>query len=228
MDCVLWISYVRENNLQGNGKLRKLLIDLTLKMVNKWVWIVVSYRRTYPTVLAGELKQLLFKICTGSGRRQRQRLPLWRRNLHCFALAFAMADHFLEVSLPPSVEQFLFQICEQQNQPLPDAEVRWALASMGEEAALDALHKISCTSAVRNLSGFILHMVRNDPCTSPQNKMVRVSPRQSPSSSCHVSQLQSPPTCSVSMHQSPSTCCVYSSQGSLFSLFRAPVIAFLK
>ncbi|KAL4034661.1 hypothetical protein IC575_003325 [Cucumis melo] len=124
-----------------------------------------------------------------------------------------MADHFLEVSLPPSVEHFLLQICELHDQPLPDAEVRWALASVGEVAALDALHKISCSSPVRNLSGFILHMVRKDSCASPQNKMVRVSPHQSPSSCCRVSQLQSPSTCSVSLHQSLSTFSVSSGQG---------------
>ncbi|TYK10155.1 putative RNA-dependent RNA polymerase 5 isoform X2 [Cucumis melo var. makuwa] len=124
-----------------------------------------------------------------------------------------MADHFLEVSLPPSVEHFLLQICELHDQPLPDAEVRWALASVGEVAALDALHKISCSSPVRNLSGFILHMVRKDSCASPQNKMVRVSPHQSPSSCCRVSQLQSPSTCSVSLHQSLSTFSLSSGQG---------------
>ncbi|XP_011659951.1 probable RNA-dependent RNA polymerase 5 isoform X3 [Cucumis sativus] len=123
-----------------------------------------------------------------------------------------MADHFLEVSLPPSVEQFLLHICKLHDQPLPDTEVLRALASVGEVAALDALHKISC-STVRNLSGFILHLVRKDSCASPQNKMVRVSPHQSPSSSCPVSQLQSPSTCSVSLHQSPSTFSVCSGQG---------------
>ncbi|XP_022145050.1 probable RNA-dependent RNA polymerase 5 isoform X2 [Momordica charantia] len=121
-----------------------------------------------------------------------------------------MADQFQEVPLPPSVEQLLLEICMQQNQPPPDAKVRLALASLGEEAALDTLHKIS-SRAVRSLGGFILHMVRNDPCT-PQKKMVWVSPHQSPSSS-GVSPFQSPSTCSVSPHQSPSTCRVYSPQG---------------
>lgn len=156
----------------------------------------------------------------------------WRRSLNCFSLAFVMADHFQEVPLPPSVEQLLLQICMQQNQPLPDAKVRRALASVSEEMALDALHKISSCS-VRNLSGFILHMVRNDPCTTPQSKMVRVSPHQSPSSThqspsptFRVSPHQSPSTCSVSLYPSPSTCRVYSPQGSLFSHFCSPVLLF--
>lgn len=149
---------------------------------------------------------------------------LWRSLHYSISLkAFAMADQFQEVPLPPSVEQLLLEICMQQNQPPPDAKVRLALASLGEEAALDTLHKIS-SRAVRSLGGFILHMVRNDPCT-PQKKMVWVSPHQSPSSS-GVSPFQSPSTCSVSPHQSPSTCRVYSPQGSLSSLFRAPVFRY--
>ncbi|XP_023006718.1 probable RNA-dependent RNA polymerase 5 isoform X2 [Cucurbita maxima] len=124
-----------------------------------------------------------------------------------------MADHLHEVPLPPSVEQFLLQICVQQNQPPPDAKARRALASLGEEMALDSLRKISSCS-IRNLSGFIMHMVRNDPCISPQNKMVAVfSPHSSPSSTGCVSQLHSPSTCSASLYQSLSSCRVYSPQG---------------
>lgn len=130
-----------------------------------------------------------------------------------------MADHFQEVPLPPSVEQFLLEICNQQNQPPPDAKVRWALASLGEEMALGALQKILSYS-VRNVSDFILDMVCNDPCTTPQSKMIRVSPHQSPSTG-RISPFQSPPSCRHSLYQSPSTCRNYSPQGSSISLFCA-------
>ncbi|KAF5481968.1 hypothetical protein F2P56_002575 [Juglans regia] len=87
----------------------------------------------------------------------------------------------MQVPLPHPVEQLLQQICREQSQMPPGAQARQALASIGEEAAVQHLRVISGTIIRKSLDGFILHMVRNTPCSPPQC-IAPASPLRSPSS----------------------------------------------
>ncbi|KAG5559291.1 hypothetical protein RHGRI_008991 [Rhododendron griersonianum] len=63
--------------------------------------------------------------------------------------------------LPPSVEQIIQRICAEQCQTPPDAEVRWQLDQLGEEASLDILRKIYTQSVRKSLSADIVFMAKN-------------------------------------------------------------------
>lgn len=64
------------------------------------------------------------------------------------------------VWLPKPVEELLGRICVEQSLLPPDPGVRRALAGLGEAAALDVLMQMQGRT-IRNISGFILHMVNN-------------------------------------------------------------------
>ncbi|XP_059431765.1 probable RNA-dependent RNA polymerase 5 [Corylus avellana] len=83
-----------------------------------------------------------------------------------------------QVPLPDAVEQLLEDICRKQTQKPPAADVRLKLASLGEEAALEILRKISASVIKTTLSAFIVYMIKND---SPQ-RLAPVSPLRTPSS----------------------------------------------
>lgn len=74
------------------------------------------------------------------------------------------------IALPPLVEDLLNQLCNKRKQPQPDHDVRWRLGLLGEEKALQLLHEIDKAREIKNLSGFIMWMIRNKPqyqCASP-------------------------------------------------------------
>ncbi|XP_059445329.1 uncharacterized protein LOC132177125 [Corylus avellana] len=83
-----------------------------------------------------------------------------------------------QVPLPHAVEQLLEDICRKQKQKPPAADVRLKLASLGEEAALEILRKISASVIKSTLSAFIVYMIKNE---SPQ-RLAPVSPLRTPSS----------------------------------------------
>lgn len=81
----------------------------------------------------------------------------------------------LDSPLPPSVEALLKQICVEQSQEPPDAEVRRRLAAIGEEGAMEILKRISCRS-IKHLSRFIIYMVNRYPeCISEDNRSLQES-----------------------------------------------------
>ncbi|XP_057500335.1 probable RNA-dependent RNA polymerase 5 isoform X2 [Actinidia eriantha] len=88
-----------------------------------------------------------------------------------------MAYYSSEVSLPPSVDSMLRQICAAQCQSPPDASVRATLAKLGEESALDILKKISTQKIKKSLSGFILYLAK-DYRTAATEESVYVSPQK--------------------------------------------------
>ncbi|XP_059431763.1 probable RNA-dependent RNA polymerase 3 isoform X2 [Corylus avellana] len=89
-----------------------------------------------------------------------------------------MADPWsAQVALPDAVEQLLQNICREQKQEPPGAEVRQKLASLGEEAALEILRKISASFNRKGLGGFILYMIDK---ASPQ-RLAPVFPLCTPS-----------------------------------------------
>lgn len=74
------------------------------------------------------------------------------------------------IALPPLVEDLLNQLCNKRKQLQPDHYVRWRLGLLGEEKALQLLHEIDKAREIKNLSGFIMWMIRNKPqyqCASP-------------------------------------------------------------
>ncbi|KAF8370200.1 hypothetical protein HHK36_031764 [Tetracentron sinense] len=70
-----------------------------------------------------------------------------------------MAVPSSEVPLPPSVEEMLRRICEEQSLPPPDSKARMVLASLGEEPSLKLLRNIS-GCRIRTLSGLITYMAK--------------------------------------------------------------------
>ena len=106
-----------------------------------------------------------------------------------------MAGYSSEVSLPPSVDSMLRQICDAQCKSPPDASVRATLAELGEEPALDILRKISTQKIRKSLSGFIVHLARDYRKTgteesvyeSPQKRSYSPPrPANSPSKHCFL------------------------------------------
>nr|GMD52422.1 probable RNA-dependent RNA polymerase 3 isoform X1 [Ipomoea batatas] len=76
----------------------------------------------------------------------------------------------LDWPLPPPVEALLQEICREQSQEPPDAEVRRRLADIGEDGAIKILKRISCCT-IRHLSSFIIFMVNRYPeCISEDNR----------------------------------------------------------
>ncbi|KAG6662192.1 probable RNA-dependent RNA polymerase 5 isoform X2 [Carya illinoinensis] len=93
-----------------------------------------------------------------------------------------MADaSYMQVPLPDPVEQLIQQICREQSQMPPGPQVRQELASIGEEKAVQLLRVISGSKIRKSLGGFILHMIRNAPCSPPQC-IAPASPLRIPSS----------------------------------------------
>ncbi|XP_044463724.1 probable RNA-dependent RNA polymerase 5 isoform X2 [Mangifera indica] len=83
--------------------------------------------------------------------------------------------------LPHSVQQLINEICTNQNQRPPDAEARKALASLGEEEALNVLRIIKGKTIRSSISRFIMYLINqrhNNTHESPQKR-----PRLSPSHS---------------------------------------------
>eukprot|EP01018_Ginkgo_biloba_P002643 Gb_32086 [translate_table: standard] len=74
--------------------------------------------------------------------------------------------------LPPSVEAILAEISSKQCIEPAKEEARQKLACLGEEAALRLLRKLSRRS-VRNLTGYILFMVKNETTTFPSSPCTR-------------------------------------------------------
>nr|GLL39727.1 probable RNA-dependent RNA polymerase 5 [Ipomoea trifida] len=68
----------------------------------------------------------------------------------------------LDWPLPPPVEALLQEICREQSQEPPDAEVRRRLADIGEDGAIKILKRISCCT-IKHLSSFIIYMVNRYP-----------------------------------------------------------------
>lgn len=96
-----------------------------------------------------------------------------------------MGDPSSEVPLPQSVEQLIHQICIQQNQTPPGADLRRELASIGEEASVQLLRKIASTKIQKNLYACIRYFLKRDhPNSSPSSKNARLSlsPAKIPSS----------------------------------------------
>ncbi|XP_031115652.1 probable RNA-dependent RNA polymerase 5 isoform X2 [Ipomoea triloba] len=76
----------------------------------------------------------------------------------------------LDWPLPPPVEALLQEICREQSQEPPDAEVRRRLADIGEDGAIKILKRISCCT-IKHLSSFIIYMVNRYPeCISEDNR----------------------------------------------------------
>lgn len=92
-----------------------------------------------------------------------------------------------QVPLPDSVEAALQKICSDQSQPKPGAGARLALASIGEESALQVLNKISASTIKRSFDGFIYHMVKRARSTGGS-----ASPSPIKSSSCEQNLRGSP------------------------------------
>lgn len=77
------------------------------------------------------------------------------------------------ISLPHSVQQLINEICTNQNQRSPDAEARQALASVGEEEALNVLRVIKGKTIHSSFSGFIKYLINqrhNSTHESPQKR----------------------------------------------------------
>ncbi|XP_050124243.1 probable RNA-dependent RNA polymerase 3 isoform X2 [Malus sylvestris] len=102
----------------------------------------------------------------------------------------------LHVPLPPKVQQKLNTICEEKEQPQPDAELRRKLGLLGEEKALELLGEIYNTKTkIRTLSGYIGFMLRQE-----KYQCAPHSPSPSPS----LSPSKSAPAASCLLH-SPSS-----------------------
>ncbi|XP_031107582.1 probable RNA-dependent RNA polymerase 5 isoform X3 [Ipomoea triloba] len=96
-----------------------------------------------------------------------------------------------DVFLAPSVEAKLQEICIKQRQERADTNARRCLASIGEQASLDVLEKISPCTIRTTLSRFILYMVKKYyPQQHSTSGSFSHSPQRyfsSPSSSCSSS-----------------------------------------
>ncbi|POO00835.1 RNA-dependent RNA polymerase-type [Trema orientale] len=101
------------------------------------------------------------------------------------------------VPLPPSVEELLKEICLEQNQAAPEAEVRRNLAAAGEDEALRNL-RIIARSKVRDLSAFIIYMLRKSQSPSP-SPSPSSSPSRSPPPKKRTSDCYSPNTRTVQL-----------------------------
>lgn len=81
-----------------------------------------------------------------------------------------------EVPLPSSVDQMLREICAKHSQPPLDSRLRRELASAGKEASLKLLRTISCADKIRNLNGFVFHMLRNSTAAPTQESVCSSTP----------------------------------------------------
>ncbi|KAF8393436.1 hypothetical protein HHK36_021680 [Tetracentron sinense] len=97
-----------------------------------------------------------------------------------------MADPSSEVPLPPSVEEILRRICEEQSLPPPDSRARTELISLGEKASLHLLRKIS-VHKIQSLNGFIIDMTKKSDPVATQESVSFSMPQQSSSGSCSIS-----------------------------------------
>ncbi|XP_042480809.1 probable RNA-dependent RNA polymerase 3, partial [Macadamia integrifolia] len=107
-----------------------------------------------------------------------------------------MEDH---VPLPASVEQVLTTICERHSISPPDVVgAKRQLASLGEEDSLTILRKISNSTHIRTLTGYIIYMTKSARGESNWSPTSRPStsgggtPFSSPSPGKSIS---TPPTC---------------------------------
>ncbi|XP_077209951.1 putative RNA-dependent RNA polymerase 5 isoform X2 [Tasmannia lanceolata] len=93
-----------------------------------------------------------------------------------------MDSSYLDVVLPPSVEEMLRKICQEQSFPWPDIKVRKKLVSIGELAALDLLRDIQ-TWRIRNLNASIMYKANRVVTISDQESVCSPGPQASSSSS---------------------------------------------
>ncbi|KAJ0091072.1 hypothetical protein Patl1_13327 [Pistacia atlantica] len=85
-----------------------------------------------------------------------------------------MNDSNAQVPVPHSVEQLIHEICTNQKKQPPDAEARHALASLGEEEALNVLRTIAGQTIRYSFSGFIKYLINqrhNNTNGSPQKRL---------------------------------------------------------
>ncbi|XP_031256497.1 probable RNA-dependent RNA polymerase 5 [Pistacia vera] len=85
-----------------------------------------------------------------------------------------MSDSNAQVPVPHSVEQLIHEICTNQKKQPPDAEARHALASLGEEEALNVLRTIAGQTIRYSFSGFIKYLINqrhNNTNGSPQKRL---------------------------------------------------------
>ncbi|XP_052180975.1 probable RNA-dependent RNA polymerase 5 [Diospyros lotus] len=101
-----------------------------------------------------------------------------------------MEDASWEAPLPAAVESMLRQICEQQRLPMPDAHIRRILAELGEERSLSILRKISTQKIYKSLSGFIMHLAREEDRAPTEQSVIQSPPVWN--SNCHRSPVKSP------------------------------------
>ncbi|KAK7272726.1 hypothetical protein RJT34_29523 [Clitoria ternatea] len=66
------------------------------------------------------------------------------------------------VALPTAVEDLINSICQNQNQPPPDSDIRQRLKDKGEEEAVKILKYISTRKITKTFSGYIVFMLNNN------------------------------------------------------------------